>query len=396
MPFKGKWVTSNPMLTLLPCFNEGPHAYDTIKSISQSNYPTGMLEVVAVDDRSTDDSWEWIKKAQTDFSGAVQITAYRQPKNAGKYEALSKAASLSNDADLFLCIDSDCYFHADAVRELVASFTTEKIAAVGGHVRVSNVNDNLLTQAQATVYFYAYKVMKMFQNRLRNVACISGCLFAIRKEAFYEIEDDVKKCNFLGAKFSAGEDRYMTHLLMLRGHQTGVNLDAICWTEVPSTFRKFFTQQWRWRRSGTQDYLLTLRTLMRHSRNVNPLSVMNLMLPETVNYLMLFTFIYSLVSGDALQWVVAHQLFTYSFLGPFLILMHFWMKQSAPDQVVKGGTLVLLPFIAGWAFCGTLTCAMMAIFTMDSSSWGTRVSKAPNEQSTDVPNALLENTRQMP
>ncbi|MCT7317918.1 glycosyltransferase family 2 protein [Ralstonia sp. CHL-2022] len=364
---------------LLPCFNEGPHAYDTIKSISESNYPAELLEIVAVDDHSTDDSWEWIQKAQHDFSGAVRIAAYRQPVNKGKYEALNRAANIATSADIFICIDSDCTFHPDAVRELVASFASDKIAAVGGHVRVSNVNENLVTKTQATVYFYAYKVMKMFQNRLRNVTCISGCLFAIRRDAFFEIEEDVKTCNFLGAKFSAGEDRYMTHLLMLRGYQTAVNLDAICWTEVPTTFRKFFTQQWRWRRSGTQDYLLTLRTLGRHARNVHPLSAMNLILPETVNYLMLFTFIFAIASGNALEWIVSHQVFTYTVFAPFLFGVHFWAKRCAPDQAVKGGPLPLLPFIAAWALAGTVTCAMMAIFTMDSSSWGTRVSKKPEE-----------------
>ncbi|KHK55918.1 hypothetical protein PI87_13110 [Ralstonia sp. A12] len=364
---------------LLPCFNEGPHAYDTIKSISESNYPAGLLEIVAVDDHSTDDSWEWIQKAQRDFSGAVNIAAYRQPVNKGKYEALNRAANIAADAEIFICIDSDCTFHQDAVRELVASFTSDRIAAVGGHVRVSNVNENLVTKTQATVYFYAYKVMKMFQNRLRNVTCISGCLFAIRRDAFFEIEEDVKACNFLGAKFSAGEDRYMTHLLMLRGYQTAVNLDAICWTEVPTTFRKFFTQQWRWRRSGTQDYLLTLRSLGRHARNVHPLSAMNLILPETVNYLMLFTFVFALASGNALEWIVSHQVFTYTVFAPFLMGVHFWAKRCAPDQAVEGGPLPLLPFIAAWALAGTVTCAMMAIFTMDSSSWGTRVSKQPEE-----------------
>ena len=365
---------------LLPCFNEGPHAYDTIKSISQSNYPSALLEIVAVDDHSTDDSWEWIQKAQRDFSGAVRISAFRQPVNMGKYAALNRAANVARDADIFICIDSDCLFHVDAVRELVAGFTSDKVAAVGGHVRVSNVNENLVTKAQAAKYFYAYKVMKMFQNYLSNVTCISGCLFAIRRSAFFEIEDDVKTCNFLGEKFSAGEDRYMTHLLILKGYETRINLDAICWTEVPATFRKFFSQQWRWRRSGTQDYLLTLRTLGRHARTLRLASTVNLILPETVNYLKLFTFGFALASGGALEWIVLHQVVSYIVFAPFLAVVHYWTKRSAPDQVVEGGTLQLLPFISAWTLAGAVTCTMMAIFAMDSNSWGTRVPTSKPEE----------------
>ena len=53
---------------LMPCYNEGKTVYETIESITQSNYPNEKFEVIAQDDCSADDSYEWMLKAQRDFT----------------------------------------------------------------------------------------------------------------------------------------------------------------------------------------------------------------------------------------------------------------------------------------------------------------------------------------
>jgi len=42
---------------LMPCFNEGKTVYETIESISKSDYPNDRFEVIAQDDCSVDDSY---------------------------------------------------------------------------------------------------------------------------------------------------------------------------------------------------------------------------------------------------------------------------------------------------------------------------------------------------
>jgi cellulose synthase/poly-beta-1,6-N-acetylglucosamine synthase-like glycosyltransferase len=52
---------------LMPCFNEGKTVYETIESISKSNYPSDKFEVIAQDDCSVDDTYEWTLKSQRFF-----------------------------------------------------------------------------------------------------------------------------------------------------------------------------------------------------------------------------------------------------------------------------------------------------------------------------------------
>jgi hyaluronan synthase len=53
---------------LLPCFNEGKTVYETVESICKSNYPPDKFEIIARDDCSKDDSYEWLLKAKQDFT----------------------------------------------------------------------------------------------------------------------------------------------------------------------------------------------------------------------------------------------------------------------------------------------------------------------------------------
>src|SRR6202035_3520885 len=128
---------------LMPCFNEGKTVYETIESISKSNYPNDRFEVIAQDDCSVDDSYDWMLRAQRDFAN-IQVRVGRNTVNSGKARTVCNALQHSA-AELMISIDSDCIFHPDAIRELAACFSEPKIGSVGGRVVVRNPNQSTIT-----------------------------------------------------------------------------------------------------------------------------------------------------------------------------------------------------------------------------------------------------------
>src|SRR5258708_20554016 len=52
---------------ILPCYNEGRAVYEAIGSISGSDYPNDRFEIIAHDDCSVDDSFQWMLRAQWNF-----------------------------------------------------------------------------------------------------------------------------------------------------------------------------------------------------------------------------------------------------------------------------------------------------------------------------------------
>lgn len=171
---------------LMPCYNGGKTVYETIESISKSNYPNDAFEVIAQDDCSVDDSYDWMLKAQHDFTN-IRVRTDRNEVNRGKARSVCNALQHST-AEIIISIDSDCIFHPDAIRELTACFREPGIGSVGGRVGVRNPNDSVITAIQTVIYYSAFQLYKIPENWTRSICCISGCLFAIRRELLLAIE----------------------------------------------------------------------------------------------------------------------------------------------------------------------------------------------------------------
>jgi hyaluronan synthase len=361
---------------LMPCFNEGKTVYQTIESISKSNYPADCFEVIAQDDCSVDDSYEWMLKAQRDFTN-IPIRVGRNSFNCGKARTVCNALVYSQ-AEVIISIDSDCIFHPDAIRELTACFAEPGIGSVGGRVGVSNPNDNVITAIQTIIYYSAFELYKIPENWTRSVCCISGCLFAIRRELLLEIEPSIRARHWFGVPVNQGEDRFLTHQTLLRGYGTYINTDALCWTTVPNKLSVLFKQQLRWRRSIVRDFFYTLRTLPQHVFKLHPNTVLTLVLTPLGAIVGLLVAV-TMLTTDPMAWAGPTSLVVY--LGIAAVLSWVIRKYSARETLQH--PLAFGAYIA-WSLASSLFITPLALCTMDSADWGTRIKEEQQEQQEDA------------
>jgi len=342
---------------LMPCYNEGKTVYETIESISKSNYPVEKFEVIAQDDCSADDSYEWMLKAQRDFTN-IRIRVGRNDENCGKARSVCNALQHS-EAEVIISIDSDCIFHPDAIRELTACFGEPGIGSVGGRVGVRNPNEGVITAIQTIVYYTAFQLYKIPENWTRSVCCISGCLFAIRRELLLEIEPAIRARHWFGIPVNQGEDRFLTHQTLLRGYGTYIDNEALCWTTVPNTLSTLFKQQLRWRRSIVRDFFFTLRSLPRHVWKLHPNTVLTLVLTPLGAIVGLLVVITSLTS-DPMAWAGPVPMATALALAAVLT---WWINKfsvkEAIDHPIAFGAYV------SWALVSSLFLTPLALCTMD-------------------------------
>jgi hyaluronan synthase len=353
---------------LMPCFNEGKTVYETIESIAKSNYPAEKFEVIAQDDCSVDDSYQWMLKAQCDFTN-IRIRTGRNAVNSGKARTVCNALEHST-AEIIISIDSDCIFHEDAIRELTACFSEPKVGSVGGRVGVRNPNDSVVTAIQAVIYYAAFQLYKLPENWTRSVCCISGCLFAIRRELLLEIEPAIRARNWFGIPVNQGEDRFLTHQTLLRGYGTYINNDALCWTTVPATLPVLFKQQLRWRRSIVRDFFFTLKTLPQHVWKLHPNTVWTLVLTP-LGAIVALLIVMTALASDPLAWAGPVPLL--GALGIGAVLTWFIKKYSAREAVMH--PLAFGAYVA-WSMASSLLLTPLALLTMDSADWGTRTKQA--------------------
>lgn len=241
---------------IIPCFNEEVWIEKTIQNAINQEYPPEKLEVILVDDGSTDRSMarvRHIEKKILSELGPDRFKVVEQPRNMGKRHALAAGARLSK-FDLLVFVDSDSFLEPDAVRELVQPFRDPQIGAVSGRTEVQNKWTNALTKMQAVRYYVAFRFMKAAESVFDAVTCLSGPLACYRKELVLKYLDAWLNQKFFGYPATFGDDRSMTNFI-LSEMRTGYQDSAVCSTIVPSNMRTFIRQQMRWKRSWLRETL---------------------------------------------------------------------------------------------------------------------------------------------
>src|SRR6202034_403888 len=56
---------------LLPCFIDCPDVYTSIRTILECDYPVDKFQVIATDNRSRHETWEWLQTEAADFQSSV-------------------------------------------------------------------------------------------------------------------------------------------------------------------------------------------------------------------------------------------------------------------------------------------------------------------------------------
>lgn len=347
-----------PTVTIVvPMFNEGAGIRRTIASLLEQRYPTAKLEVVVVDDCSTDDSYQ---QALLEAARSSRVRVIRNPVNMGKRRSINHAVRNST-AEIIVSVDSDVEVNDTAVAELVRRFVSPRIAAVGGRVDIRNKNVNWLTRMQTIKYFFGYEYMKTLERSFRSVMCLSGCLTAYRRTVLMELEPILETRAVCGVPIKYGEDRFLTRQIVKAGYQTTMTLDAVCRTEAPTTLSNYFSQQLRWRRSNLVDYAGGLS----HAWKLHPIIA--------VHYFSLFALLIvypalilqALANGSFFKLLSIHML-----LITGMGVLYRFHTRHLPDEE-RVGPLNFLP----QALVMPVTYAILtplAMFTLDSGSWETR------------------------
>ncbi|MCI0529375.1 MAG: glycosyltransferase [Nitrospira sp.] len=249
-----------PVTVVIACKNEEDSIRHTVECVYQSDYPRDKLEVITVDDGSTDRTLEEMQRTQLCHEG-LKIIHFEQ--NRGKRHGMAEGARNAT-GEILVFIDSDSFVRRDAIRKLVQGFVDPDVGAVCGHANVQNARTNLLTKMQEVRYFAAFRVVKAAESLFSAVTCCSGCLAAYRRSYVMEVLETWLNQKFLGKPATFGDDRSLTNF-MLRRYRVIYHSEAVCTTLVPETYTKFFRQQLRWKKSWIRESLIASTFLwLRH------------------------------------------------------------------------------------------------------------------------------------
>lgn len=148
-----------------------------------------------------------------------------------------------------------------------------------------------------------------------------------------------------------------------------MDMAAVCWTTVPNTFKKYFGQQLRWRRTTIRDFFFTLRDIPRHARDINVMSLYVYVLTPVV-ILISIVHMLLLFLMTPTDWLSPDRLIFYLAYALVSIYMVKWFHS---DQAVINP--IKLVVYSTWWIANNLILAPLALMTLDADGWGNRDKK---------------------
>ena len=143
---------------LVPCFNEGDNAEETIGQALQLKYPN--FEVIAINDGSSDHTGDVLDRMSV---RCANLRVVHLAENQGKAMAL-QAGSLVTEAEYLLGIDGDALLDPHAAQWMIRHFQNNPtVAAVTGNPRIRN-RSTLLGRVQVGEFSSIIGMIKRAQR----------------------------------------------------------------------------------------------------------------------------------------------------------------------------------------------------------------------------------------
>lgn len=228
--------------------NEEDKIIDCLKALDNIEYPAGKLEIILVNDNSTDRTGEIINdfiSGKDRFKTIVPGGSLGKLK--GKTNALAHALKIAK-GEIILTTDADCAPGRDWVKSIVSYFSKD-VAMVLGFTTQSG--DTPFYGMQAMDFLYLQTVASGSANYNKPTSCI-GNNMAYRKSAYEEVG------GYENIPFSITEDmKLMMTIHALNKYKIiyPLDKDTLMVSKPLPTYKDIFWQKKRWGVGGVESKL---------------------------------------------------------------------------------------------------------------------------------------------
>ncbi len=341
---------------IVACMNEAGSIGRTLDVIYQSDYPAELMEVIAVDDGSTDSTLEEMYQVKARHPD-LNIIEFK--KNRGKRHGMYAGAHAAT-GEILVYIDSDSFVRPDTLYKIVQGFADKEVAAVCGHADVENARSNLLTKMQEVRYYVAFRIVKAAESVFSTVSCCSGCLAAYRREYVMPVLDSWVNQRFLGTEATFGDDRALTNC-MLKRYRVIYHSEAVCTTIVPEKYGVFFRQQLRWKKSWIRETLIACTFIWRRHPVAAITYYLGAIFPFVGPAVVFSALALPLFGGASYSLIYLYG----ALLMSWMYCMVYWARYRDSLWIYGIYFTVLYMFVLAWQ-------TYYALFTVHRNHWGTR------------------------
>jgi cellulose synthase/poly-beta-1,6-N-acetylglucosamine synthase-like glycosyltransferase len=224
--------------------NEETNILTCLDSLNKLIYPENKIEIIIVDDASTDNTNELAVEYIKDktFFRLVTLNEDKNQKLKGKTRAMAEGIKYST-GEIILTTDADCIVKP-LWAKTIASYYQKNVGLVNGITSQSVIDS--FSGMQAIDFIYLLFISAGTINLGKPVSCI-GNNMSFRKKAYEETG------GFENLPFSVTEDFLLLNSInQLKKYELiyPINIDSLIISKPASTLRELFNQKKRWAVGG--------------------------------------------------------------------------------------------------------------------------------------------------
>lgn len=345
---------------VIPCKNEQDTIAKTIHKCFEVDYPKEKVEVIVINDGSTDNTISVLRSLESMYGDALRIIDWKV--NKGKRHGMAEGFKQSS-GEIIVQLDSDSYIEPGGFRNLIEPFSNPEIGAICAHADPENADENLLTKMQTAYYFVSFRILKAAESAFATVFCCSGCSSAYRKSVVMPIIDEWLNETFLGLPVTWGDDRALTNRVLYAGYRTIYTDKVKAFTIVPNRLRVFLKQQTRWKKGWFVNSIFASRFIYKKEPFISftyffPLIIVTLLTPFMATRAMVYN---PIVKGVSPIFYV---------VGVVLVaaIITIYYRYIAPANKYW-------PYVFVWSAINMVLLSFIlfyALATIQNRKWGTR------------------------
>jgi cellulose synthase/poly-beta-1,6-N-acetylglucosamine synthase-like glycosyltransferase len=340
-----KTLLSLPRISLIiPAHNEALVIKKTLESILASEYPCDRLEVIVVNDGSTDKTATIVNEIVRVDTRVKLINIPVGLGGRGKSAALNIGLRQARH-EIVGVYDADNQPEPDALKFLAEQLAQDaSLGAVIGKFRALNKSENLLLRCLNIESLSFQWIVQAGRWMLLKVCTLPGTNFLVRKPILEQLRGWDEQ--------ALTEDAELTIRICAGGHRIKFVPYAVTWEQEPRTLRAWVRQRTRWVRGNNyvlRKFALRLFQLkpriigfeLLYSISVYYVFFVAILLSDTLFLLCLSDLIFIPVLGPYNQvWTVAVILF-------FMEILLALSREKGEDTPLN----ILLIFIMYFTYC---------------------------------------------
>ena len=220
---------------LIPARNEEKVIGRTLECMSKLDYPKDKMEILVLDDASTDKTSKIAHEWASRFNPIKVID--RTMGGLGKGDVLNQGIRESKN-DVIIVFDADYTPAPDTIKRLVRWFDDPKVGLVQGKIHVVNKDENLLTKMIHTERCAGFLCDLLARDKLKVTNQYGGTAGGFRRELISKVGE--------WAPGTFCEDTDLTCRTLLAGYKVKYDVTVNCGEEAPDRLKVYYKQRYRW------------------------------------------------------------------------------------------------------------------------------------------------------